>query len=187
MAIFLSVESEMLVSLPPRFKMYSKEAGKMQFPEVRNAHIFIRTFGYFDVFVDGVAILFRSEKAKELLALLVDRRGGYVSSSEAISILWENEPLSDQTRSRYRKVAMRLKDTLEQFGVSEIMESTQGKRRIIADNVECDLFDYLIHGESASSRFLGSYLRNYSWGEITLSELMYLHEKRDEVDLLRSI
>lgn len=116
MAIFLSVESEMLVSLPPRFKMYSKEAGKMQFPEVRNAHIFIRTFGYFDVFVDGVPILFRSEKAKELLALLVDRRGGYVSSSEAISILWENEPLSDQTRSRYRKVAMRLKDTLEQFG-----------------------------------------------------------------------
>lgn len=88
----------------------------MQFPEVRNAHIFIRTFGYFDVFVDGVPILFRSEKAKELLALLVDRRGGYVSSSEAISILWENEPLSDQTRSRYRKVAMRLKDTLEQFG-----------------------------------------------------------------------
>lgn len=159
----------------------------MQFPEVRNAHIFIRTFGYFDVFVDGVPILFRSEKAKELLALLVDRRGGYVSSSEAISILWENEPLSDQTRSRYRKVAMRLKDTLEQFGVSEIMESTQGKRRIIADNVECDLFDYLIHGESASSRFLGSYLRNYSWGEIALSELMYLHEKRDEVDLLRSI
>lgn len=59
----------MLVSLPPRFKMYSKEAGKMQFPEVRNAHIFIRTFGYFDVFVDGVPILFRSEKAKELLAL----------------------------------------------------------------------------------------------------------------------
>jgi len=82
---------------------------------------------------------------------------------------------------------MRLKDTLEQFGVSEIMESTQGKRRIIADNVECDLFDYLIYGESASSRFLGSYLRNYSWGEITLSELMYLHEKRDEADLLRSI
>lgn len=101
----------------------------MQFPEVRNAHIFIRTFGYFDVFVDGVPILFRSEKAKELLALLVDRRGGYVSSSEAISILWENEPLSDQTRSRYRKVAMRLKDTLEQFGVSEIMESTQGQAK----------------------------------------------------------
>ena len=48
----------------------------MQFPEVRNVHIFIRTFGYFDVFVDGVPILFRSEKAKELLALLVDRRGG---------------------------------------------------------------------------------------------------------------
>lgn len=158
----------------------------MQFPEVRNAHIFIRTFGYFDVFVDGVPILFRSEKAKELCSFGRSKRWIRKLVRGDIYSL-ENEPLSDQTRSRYRKVAMRLKDTLEQFGVSEIMESTQGKRRIIADNVECDLFDYLIHGESASSRFLGSYLRNYSWGEITLSELMYLHEKRDEVDLLRSI
>jgi hypothetical protein len=49
---------------------------------------------------------------------------------------------------------MRLKDTLEQFGVSEIMESTQGKRRIIADNVECDLFDYLIHGKVLQAAFL---------------------------------
>lgn len=145
-----------------------------QTPEVR---IFIRTFGYFDVFVNGSPILFRSEKAKELLALLVDRRGSYVSSSEAISILWENEPLSNQTRSRYRKVAMRLKDTLELFGAGEIVESVQGKRRLVADAVECDLFEYLANKNNASYHFLGSYLRNYSWGEITLSELLYLSQQ----------
>lgn len=145
-----------------------------QTPEVR---IFIRTFGYFDVFVNGSPILFRSEKAKELLALLVDRRGGYVSSSEAISILWENEPLSNQTRSRYRKVAMRLKDTLELFGAGEIVESVQGKRRLVADAVECDLFEYLANKNNASYHFFGSYLRNYSWGEITLSELLYLSQQ----------
>ena len=145
-----------------------------QTPEVR---IFIRTFGYFDVFVNGSPILFRSEKAKELLALLVDRRGGYVSSSEAISILWENEPLSNQTRSRYRKVAMRLKDTLELFGAGEIVESVQGKRRLVTDAVECDLFEYLANKNNASYHFLRSYLRNYSWGEITLSELLYLSQQ----------
>ena len=37
--------------------------------------ICIRTFGYFDVFVEGKPIAFRNKKSKELLALLVDRRG----------------------------------------------------------------------------------------------------------------
>ena len=62
-------------------------------------HIFIRTFGHFDVFVDGEAILFNHSKAKELLALLVDRRGGFVGATEAISCLWEDEPANNTTLS----------------------------------------------------------------------------------------
>lgn len=57
----------------------------------------IRTFGYFDVFVGEQPIAFRNEKSKELFALLVDRRGGFVSSEEAIGFLWENEPASSLT------------------------------------------------------------------------------------------
>ena len=68
----------------------------------------IRTFGYFDVFVDDRPIAFRNEKSKELFALLVDRRGGFVSSEEAIGFLWENEPANPVTLARYRKVALRL-------------------------------------------------------------------------------
>ena len=132
----------------------------------------IRTFGYFDVFVDGQPIPFRSEKAKELLALLVDRRGGFVSSSEAISILWEDEPITNQTRTRYRKVAMRLKDALADHGISDIMETVRGKRRIVPENVSCDLLDYLANAPGAAAQFRGCYLQNYSWGEVTLSELL---------------
>ncbi|MDE6714579.1 MAG: PAS domain-containing protein, partial [Lachnospiraceae bacterium] len=74
--------------------------------------VYIRTFGYFDVFVDGAPIAFRSQKAKELFALLVDRRGGFVSSEEAIGFLWEDEPLSSVVFARYRKIALRLKNIL---------------------------------------------------------------------------
>lgn len=117
-------------------------------------------------------MVFRSEKAKELLALLVDRRGGFVTSSEAISILWKNDPITDQTRSRYRKVAMRLKRTLELYGIDDIIESAHGRRRIVPEKVSCDLFDYLAHTPGSEKLFSGSYLHNYSWGEITLSELL---------------
>ena len=131
----------------------------------------IRTFGYFDVFVDGKPIAFRNEKSKELFALLVDRRGGYGSSEEAIGFLWEEESANSVTLARYRKVALRLKNILEEYGISDIVESVNGRRRIAVEKVRCDLFDYLSGREEHAQLFKGSYLTNYSWGETTLGEL----------------
>ena len=144
----------------------TKKAWAGSGPEIK-----IRTFGYFDVFVDGKAIAFRNQKSKELFALLVDRRGGFVSSEEAISFLWEDAPADQLTLSRYRKVALRLKRTLEEYGISEAVESVNGKRRLVTDRVECDLYDYLSGKEEYAPLFKGSYLTNYSWGETTLAEL----------------
>lgn len=135
----------------------------------------IRTFGYFDVFVNDKPIAFRSQKSKELFALLVDRRGGYISSEEAISFLWEDEPVNAVTLARYRKVALRLKNILEEYGIADVMESVDGKRRVVTDKVHCDLYDYLSGKEEFSQLFKGSYLTNYSWGETTLGELTSKH------------
>lgn len=132
----------------------------------------IRTFGYFDVFVDDKAVAFRNKKSKELFALLVDRKGGFVTSEEAISFLWEDDPVNSVTLARYRKVALRLKNTLEEYGISDVVEVVDGKRRIDTERVQCDLYDYLSGKEEYASLFKGSYLSNYSWGETTLAELM---------------
>lgn len=137
----------------------------------KKSNVYIRTFGYFDVFVGERPIAFRSRKSKELLALLTDRRGGYVSSEEAISFLWPEEPCNTVTLSRYRKVALRLRNILEEYGIPDIIESVDGKRRIVSDKVQCDLFDYLSGKEEFSQLFKGSYLSNYSWGESTLGAL----------------
>lgn len=135
------------------------------------SHVYIRTFGYFDVFVDDTPIAFRNRKSKELLALLVDRRGGFVSSEEAISYLWEEEPVNSVTLARYRKVAMRLKNLLAEYGISDVMECVDGKRRINPQKVRCDFYDYLTGQEEYADLFKGSYLLNYSWAENTLAEL----------------
>lgn len=143
---------------------------KQNLPE--NRTVFIRTFGYFDVFIGDDPIAFRNKKSKELLALLVDRRGGYITSEEAISFLWEDEPVSTLTLSRYRKVALRLKSTLEEYGIPDIIETVDGKRRIVTNKVECDLYQYLSGKEEYAQLFKGSYLTNYSLGETTLGELI---------------
>ena len=113
-----------------------------------------------------------TKKSKELLALLVDRRGGFVTSDEAISFLWEEEPVNSVTLARYRKMALRLKNILEEYGIAEILESVDGKRRIVPERVSCDLYDYLSGKEEFAPLFKGTYLTNYSWGETTLGELM---------------
>lgn len=133
--------------------------------------ISIRTFGYFDVFVGDKPIAFRNKKSKELFALLVDRRGGYVTSEEAIGFLWEDETVNPVTLARYRKTALRLKNTLEEYGITDVVESVDGKRRIVSDKVRCDLYDYLSGKEQYAQLFKGSYLTNYSWAETTLGEL----------------
>ncbi len=51
-----------------------------------------RTFGYFDLFVDERPVMFKSAKAKELLAVLVDRQGGTVTTDQIIGTLWEDRP-----------------------------------------------------------------------------------------------
>lgn len=131
----------------------------------------IRTFGYFDVFVNGRPIAFRSKKAKELFALLVDRRGGFVTSREAVSFLWEDEPVNSRSMANFRKIAMRLKNTLEEYDAADVIETVDGKRRIVTEKVRCDLYDYLSGGEEYMGLFKGSYLTNYSWAETTLAEL----------------
>ena len=134
-----------------------------------NERIFIRTFGHFDVFVDGEAVLFNHPKAKEYLAILVDRRGGFVSAGEAISCLWEDEPSNNTTLARCRKAAMHMKQSLAQYGIEWIVETINGKRRILIGRCDCDLEQYLRKGKEPSRKTIGTYMSEYSWAENSLA------------------
>ena len=146
-------------------------------PQPESPYIRVRTFGYFDIFVNGEPVRFSSEKAKELLALLVDRRGGYLSTDSAISCLWEDEEADRVTRARLRKVAMRLKETLEEHGIADIVHSERGGRRIDPSKISCDLYDYLSSRTLYEKSFTGYYMLDYSWGEITCAELERRYKK----------
>ena len=95
--------------------------------------VFIRTFSNFEVFVNDLPINFKCKKAKELLAVLVDRQGGFVTNTEAAELLWEDEPISKQLRTRFRKVAMQLNNTLAEYGIGDIIEIDGRSRRLCPD------------------------------------------------------
>lgn len=156
----LKAENRKLCELLASGNTYDRDAVRVR----------IDTFGYFAVFVNGNPILFTSKKAKELLALLVDRRGNFINSKDAASILWDDELLTDAVLARYRKVAMQLRRTLEEYGVEELIETVNGQRRIRKDKVSCDLYDFL-DADNGDKQFSGFYMTDYSWGEVTLGEL----------------
>lgn len=142
----------------------------------KKPRVSIRTFGYFDVFVDGEPVVFRYEKSKEMLALLVDRKGSFVANPYLISCLWEDEPYNEKIQSRCRQTAFRMMETLKQYGIEDIVEKVSGRRRIIPEKVDCDCFNY-IQGKSGSGQsFNGAYMSDYSWGETTLSALTQNNE-----------
>ena len=119
-----------------------------------------RLFGPFSLTVGGEAVHVRCEKARELLALLIERRGAFVTTREAIALLWECEP-DDKSRARYRKIASRLMAELRKIGVDHIVESDRGARRIVPEYIDCDYYDYR-DGLKAPTDAL---LPEYSWSE----------------------
>ena len=139
--------------------------------EQMDREVFARSFGYFDLFIDGKPVDFHSAKAKEYLAFLIDRRGGLVSASEAITALWEDEPVNDQTLSRLRKVIYRLNEVLRDNGLESIIRTVGRKRCVDTKKLRCDLFDYLSGRELFRSLYKGEYMLEYSWAEETVPML----------------
>ncbi len=132
----------------------------------------IRTFGFFDIFVNGKPIHFSSSKSKELLAYLVDRNGGIVTSRDGFSTIWEDKPYDHNIAGMYRRALSVLKKTLKDAGADEILLATPNGYAINRNCVDCDYFKFLDGNKDVIANWNGEYLTNYSWGEYTLSVLL---------------
>ena len=140
--------------------------------------VFFRTFGRFDMFVDRQVVYFANAKAKELLALCVDRRGGNVTIEEAVDKLWEDRSYDSRVKNLYRKAVMCLRQLLLEHGVEDIFESNRGSCHVDLLKVDCDYYE-LLKGNPEAVRIWeisGNYLQEYSWAEETAARLEMMKE-----------
>jgi len=131
----------------------------------------IHTFGRFDLFLNDHAIDFSSRKAKELLALLVARRGGIVEMEFAVDLLWEEEPFSEQVKGRFRKAVMNLKNTLRDHGLLWMLHSERGRMYLETKGVSCDYYGLMEGQIHAAEKFSDEFMAQYSWSEAFLPVL----------------
>lgn len=140
----------------------------------------IRTFGEFEVFAEGEPVHIASRKARELLAVLVDRRGASVDSRTAFSILWEDKFYSDESASGYRHVVARLERALDAYGIGDILIRNGKDCALAADRVDCDLYRFLDGDAEAIRSFGNRYMDPYSWGEERLVTLIRMADEYRE-------
>jgi len=136
-------------------------------PAKPEGHICVKTFGTFDVFRDGQPIKFKIAKCKEMLAYLVDRQGGSVTRAELSAVLWEDR-LYDRKQQKQLDVYIRaLKETLADYGISEIFEMRNGTLRIVPETFTCDAYRFFSGDSGAINAYRGEYMSAYSWASMT--------------------
>ena len=137
------------------------------------AHIQVKTFGYFDVFIDGRPVSFRLAKAKEILAYLVDKQGAGVTRAELFAAIWEDKPYDRGMQKQLDVYIRSLRDTLREYGMEEIMELDKGVLRVRPDTFTCDAYLFYSGDSDMINAYRGEYMSAYSWASMTESILSW--------------
>lgn len=130
-------------------------------------HIEIKTFGNFDVYVDGRPVSFKLAKSKEILAYLVDKQGFGVSRAELCAAMWEDQ-LYDRRMQKHLDVYIRsLRDTLREYGAQVILQMERGILRVDPKAFDCDAYRFYAGDSEAINAYRGEYMSAYSWASMT--------------------
>lgn len=137
-----------------------------------------RCFGRFSVSVGPEEVRFRTEKAEELLAYLIDNRGGFVSRSKIMDSLWEDFE-GDRAITHFNTTLHYVKKALLQYGVQLSVQYDRGTYRLDTDGIYCDYLAFCsaaekhetVTGENirrfeeAADLYAGEYLLGweYNW------------------------
>ena len=133
----------------------------------------VRTFGKFEVLIDGKPAFSNMKKEKELFALLIDQAGTAVSNREIVQKLWPEQDAREKMNNG-RVVTFRLREALEKDNLGYVLRSSQGGRYINPSDVDCDLFEFLAGNREL---FHGEYMAEYSWGEERIGRLAAMRKE----------
>lgn len=147
-----------------------KEINHIKGVRVSEKLLTIKCFGHFEVLYNGRSLPFKRKKAKELLAVLVDRHGSGITAKQICAILFPDDTDDTKNAAYLRQLILDLKNTLKMIGAEDVLHHETPYYRIDTNLVSCDYFRYLDTGKPA---FLGEYMTQYSWAESTCAMLQF--------------
>ena len=130
----------------------------------------IRCFGNFEVFSNGEILPFKRKKAKELLAILVDRNGAGMTAKQICTFLFPEDTDDTKNAAYLRQLVLDLKNALKTIRAEDVLQHETPYYRIDTNLVKCDYISFL---ETGKPEFHGEYMTQYSWAEETCAMLQF--------------
>ena len=126
--------------------------------------LYVRAFGSFQVFYDGIPLRFKYERSREMFAYLIDRNGSFCTKTELLKILFGGESGHD---SYFKKLREDMLSVLDSCGCYGCIITQRGQMAINRRLLNCDYFDWLDGVDGAKNPFRGEYMSQYAWAEKT--------------------
>ena len=130
----------------------------------------IRCFGNFEVFHEGEILPFKRKKAKELLAVLIDRNGAGMTAKQLCAVLFAADTDDEKNAAYLRQLVLDLKNTLKAVRAEDVLKHDTPYYRVDTNLVRCDYLSFL---ETGKPEFHGEYMTQYSWAEETCAMLQF--------------
>lgn len=154
-----------------------RELAKCTYRYLPSSRVVIETIPNLSVTVDGAPFHVPGAKTREMLAFLIDRGERGFSVGEGIACLWPDRAADAGTQSLCRMTWKRLMTALEAAGIGDIVVSSDNRRYLKTDQVECDLYRLLAGDEKAKRKYNGEYLSEYEWAEERNAQLHWMLHK----------
>ena len=160
------------ITKPVTSEDIKKELDNLLYPiQTEQSGIYAKTFGNFELFVNGKPVTFAREKSKEMLAYLIDRRGSFVNKKEVMAVLFEDREYTRELQDYFTKIYSELMKSLKEVGADSIIIKGYNKYGIDKTKFGSDLFDYLKGDPIAINNFSGEYMIQYEWSEYSIGSL----------------
>ena len=130
----------------------------------------VKCFGNFEVLHRGEVLPFKRKKAKELLAVLVDRNGAGMTAKQICAILFPGNADDTKNAAYLRQLVLDLKNTLRTIQAEDVLRHDTPYYRISPNLIKCDYLSFL---ETGKPEFHGEYMSQYSWAEETCAMLQF--------------
>ena len=145
-----------------------REIDHIKGTKTREKLLTVKCFGYFEVLFRGEALRFKRSRSKELLAVLVDRKGAEMTAKQICAIMWPESDGDEKSMNYLHQLFYDLRNALEAVHAEEILQQNGYYYSLDKERIDCDYYSFL---QTGKPEFRGEYMTQYSWAEETCALL----------------
>ena len=124
-----------------------------------------------EMMMDRMRLLVRRQQ-KELFIKTFGMRGKEVSNEEIYSVLWEGREYNNVNMKVYYNAIKRLKDSLADDAIPDLLISTKHGHLANTDVFDCDLYQWLNKGNKDISNIPEGFMNKFEWAPKVLEKVL---------------